>query len=78
MELEVEALTSAGYAERSLERTNQRNGYRERRWETRAGTVLLKIPKLRKGSYLPAYLNNVVEADHGKLNQASAPARARL
>ena len=56
MELEVEALTGAGYAERSLERTNQRNGYRERRWETRVGTVPLKIPKLRKGSYLPAFL----------------------
>ena len=56
MELEVVALTGAGDAERSPERANQRNGYRERRWETRAGTVPLKIPKLRKGSYLPAFL----------------------
>ena len=56
MVLEVEALTVAGYAQRSAERTNQRNGYRDRRWETRAGTVPLKIPKLRKGSYLPAFL----------------------
>jgi transposase-like protein len=56
MELEVEALTGAEYGERTSERTNQRNGYRERRWETRAGTVPLKIPKLRKGSYLPAFL----------------------
>ena len=56
LELEVVALTGAGDAERSPERTNQRNGYRERRWETRAGAVPLKIPKLRKGSYLPAFL----------------------
>ena len=59
----------------SSERTNQRNGYRGRRWETRAGTVPLKIPKLRKGSYLPAYLNNVVEADHGKLKLLLRPVR---
>ena len=56
MALEVVALTVAGDAERSPERTNQRNGYRERRWETRAGTAPLKIPKLRKGNYLPAFL----------------------
>jgi transposase-like protein len=37
-------------------RTNHRNGFRERLWETRAGTVELKIPKLRKGSYFPAFL----------------------
>ncbi len=56
MDLEVEALTGASYRERSEERTNHRNGYRGRRWETRAGTVPLQIPKLRKGSYLPAFL----------------------
>ena len=56
MDLEVEALTGASYRERSEERTNHRNGYRGRRWETRAGTVPLQIPKLRKGSYLPAVL----------------------
>ncbi len=53
MELEVETLTGAGHGERSPERINQRNGYRERDWETRAGTVELRIPKLRKGSYFP-------------------------
>ena len=42
--------------ERSPERVNQRNGYRERDWQTRAGTVELRIPKLRKGSYFPAFL----------------------
>jgi len=42
--------------ERSPERLNSRNGYRERLWETRAGSVDLKIPKLRKGSYFPGFL----------------------
>ena len=56
MELEVEGLTGAGHGERSPTRINQRNGYRERTWETRAGTVPLEIPKLRKGSYFPAFL----------------------
>ena len=56
MELEVEGLTGAGHGERSPTRINQRNGYRERTWETRAGTVPLEIPKLRKGSYFPGFL----------------------
>ncbi|MGD0866645.1 MAG: IS256 family transposase [Rhizomicrobium sp.] len=56
MALEVESLTGAAPCERSPDRTNQRNGYRERDWETRAGTVELRIPKLRKGSYFPAFL----------------------
>ena len=56
MELEVGSLTGAGHGERSAERINQRNGYRERDWETRAGTVELRIPKLRKGSYYPCFL----------------------
>ena len=56
MGLEVQALTGAGYGERSLDRLAQRNGYRDRVWETRAGTVELAIPKLRKGSYFPGFL----------------------
>ena len=56
MELEAEALCGAGHGERSAERINQRNGYRDRDWETRAGTVELRIPKLRKGSYFPGFL----------------------
>jgi transposase-like protein len=56
MALEVEELTGAACGERSVARVNQRDGYRERTWETRAGTVELAIPKLRKGSYFPAFL----------------------
>src|SRR5947209_6532707 len=56
MELEVEGLTGAAHGERSAERITQRNGYRDRPWETRAGTVELRIPKLRKGSYFPGFL----------------------
>src|SRR6516165_5758579 len=56
MELEVEGLTGAAYGQKSPERLAQRNGYRERGWETRAGTVELRIPKLRKGSYFPGFL----------------------
>jgi len=56
MALEVEGLTGAAAGERSPDRVNQRNGYRDRIWETRAGTVELRIPKLRKGSYFPAFL----------------------
>src|SRR5260370_2846955 len=56
MELEVGGLTGAGHGERSADRINHRNGYRDRDWETRAGTVELRIPKLRKGSYFPAFL----------------------
>src|SRR5262245_49938823 len=57
MELEVEGLTGAAHGERSSERVNQRNGYRDRTWDTRAGTVELRIPKLRKGSYFPVFLD---------------------
>ena len=56
MALEVEGLTGAAHGERTPDRITQRNGYRDRVWETRAGTVELKIPKLRKGSYFPGFL----------------------
>jgi transposase-like protein len=56
MELEVGALTGAAHGEKSPLRLAQRNGYRDRDWETRAGTVELRIPKLRKGSYFPGFL----------------------
>jgi Transposase, Mutator family len=56
MEMEVAGLTGAAYGEKSSERLAQRNGYRDRTWETRAGAVELRIPKLRKGSYFPGFL----------------------
>jgi transposase-like protein len=56
MELEIGVRTGAGYGEKSSERLVQRNGYRDRDWQTRAGSVELRIPKLRKGSYFPFFL----------------------
>jgi putative transposase len=56
MAMEVDGLTGAPLGVRSAERMNHRNGYRERAWETRAGRIDLAIPKLRKGSYFPAFL----------------------
>ena len=56
MEMEVGGLTGAGYGGKSPERLGQRNGYRDRAWETRTGTVELRIPKLRQGSYFPGFL----------------------
>jgi putative transposase len=56
MDLEVETLTGAAHGSRSADRLTHRNGYRDRSWETRAGTVELHIPKLRKGSYFPGFL----------------------
>ena len=56
MEAEVSAQVGAGYGERSETRLTRRNGYRPRRWDTRAGSIELQIPKLRQGSYFPALL----------------------
>ena len=56
MDIEVGAVCGAGRGERSPDRSNQRNGYRPRLWDTRAGTIDLNIPKLRKGSYFPTFL----------------------
>jgi putative transposase len=56
MELDVEARCGAGYDQKSPERLNSRNGYRERAWDTRAGSLSLKIPKLRSGTYFPEFL----------------------
>jgi putative transposase len=56
MGAEASAVCNAGYAERTPDRSNVRNGYRQRRWDTRAGTIDLAIPKLRQGSYFPGWL----------------------
>ncbi len=54
MELDVEGRCGAAYDEKNpAERLNSRNGYRKRTWDTRAGSVELKVPKLRQGSYFP-------------------------
>src|SRR5690349_18969769 len=53
MSAEADAVCGAPYGERSDERVNQRNGYRVREWDTRAGTIELAVPKLRQGSYFP-------------------------
>jgi putative transposase len=56
MSAEASMQCQAAYGERTDERTNSRNGYRERRWDTRVGTIDLNVPKLREGSYFPAWL----------------------
>jgi len=56
MDFEIEARTGAAAGSRSPARLNHRNGYRERGWDTRAGRIDLAIPKLRKGSYFPSFL----------------------
>ena len=53
MGAEVDVLCGAAHGERHPERTNQRNGYRERAWDTRTGTIELALPKLRSGFYFP-------------------------
>jgi transposase-like protein len=58
MEAEVAAKVGAGPYERSAERTTHRNGHRERRWDTRLGTLSLKIPKLREGGYVPSFIEH--------------------
>jgi transposase-like protein len=56
MGAEADALCGAGYGQRSDERVNRRNGYRERELDTRVGTIALAVPKLREGSYYPDWL----------------------
>jgi putative transposase len=85
MELEVEGLTGGAYREKSQERLAQRSGYRDRSWETRAGTVALRIPKLRKGSYFPGFLEPRRMAEKAltavvrrPMSRASPPARSTI
>jgi transposase-like protein len=56
MEAEVSQRAGAGYGERHPDRVARRNGYRERSWDTRVGSIELAIPRLRSGSYFPSFL----------------------
>jgi putative transposase len=56
MSADADAVCGAGYGQRSPDRSNTRNGYRHRGWDTRAGSIDLAIPKLREGSYFPEWL----------------------
>jgi putative transposase len=56
MGAEADAVCGAGYGELSDERVNTRNGYRQRDWDTRAGSIDLQVPRLRQGSYFPGWL----------------------
>lgn len=56
MGAEADSICGASYGERSDERVNHRNGYRQRDWETRSGSIELEIPRLREGSYFPHWL----------------------
>jgi mutator family transposase len=58
MDADVEVRCNAGYGEVTPQRVNSRNGYRQREWDTRAGTIELAIPKLRAGSYYPEFLEH--------------------
>ena len=58
MEAEVTAKIGAEAHERSAERTTYRNGFRDRRWDTRLGTLALKVPKLREGGYVPSFIEH--------------------
>jgi putative transposase len=62
MAAEAETLCNAGYRQRTSDRTNSRNGYWPREWDTRAGTIELAVPKLRSGSYFPDWLSRAPPA----------------
>lgn len=69
MEVEVTALTGVPKGERDPERRlTNRNGYRERRWDTRVGTIALSIPKVRDGSYFPSLLEPRRRAERALLS----------
>lgn len=74
MASEVDGRAGAGHGERSPERTNRRNGYRGRRFDTRLGTIDLRIPKLRQGSYFPDWLLEPRRRSERALTQVVAEA----
>jgi transposase-like protein len=68
MEAEVTELVGAAHGERTPDRATHRNGYRPRRWDTRAGELELQIPKLRRGSYFPSFLEPRRRSEQALLN----------
>ena len=68
MESEVSELVGAAWGERTDDRATHRNGYRQRRWDTRAGEIELQIPKLRRGSYFPSFLEPRRRSEQALLN----------
>jgi putative transposase len=62
MEVKVSELIGAELGERTPDRATRRNGYRSRRWDTRVGEIELQIPKLRRGSYFPSFLEPALRA----------------
>ena len=66
MSAEASMQCEAGYNERSEERTNSRNGYRERRWDTRVGSIDLAVPKLREGTYYPDVVVDAIAAGRSR------------
>ena len=68
MDAEVSELIGAGLGERTEDRATHRNGYRRRRWDTRAGEIELQIPKLRRGSYFPSFLEPRKRSEQALLN----------
>jgi putative transposase len=68
MEAEVSELIGAELGERTPDRATHRNGYRSRRWDTRAGEIELQIPKLRRGSYFPSFLEPRRRSEQALLN----------
>jgi putative transposase len=68
MEAEVSELIGAEHGERTPDRATHRNGYRQRRWDTRAGEIELQIPKLRRGSYFPSFLEPRRRSEQALLN----------
>src|SRR5271154_7381433 len=79
MELEVESLTGAPHGTRAPDRLTHRNGYRERDWETRAGTVELRIPKLRKSLPLRrrGAATSRASSNHGEWRRRHSPPSSR-
>ena len=77
MDADVSQQIGAGLHERTPDRGDYRNGYRARRWDTRAGTIDLRIPKLRQGSYLPAFLDPRRRSEQAPLAVAAVLANAR-